>query len=200
MPIKLITPLQQTFPLTKSDEVLGDPSDPTMVTIRQASTRFRDSREDMVAALFRETRRLNIADNLNDLIATIKDERKIRFEPSDTQRQLDFVLDTLGEIVAHGPNGNNLEIVPWTRLRMLTVMNTLVDCNATNSKGKPVFKFKNGQLDMSEAEFRIVWDNLPPIMSEELYELSLEVNPPWKAKVKDDDGEDVSGEAGSGES
>lgn len=62
---------------------------------------------------------------------------------------------------------------------------TLAACNIlyTPPKGKkavPLFKFKDGNLDMTEEEFDEAWGLLPAVVSREIHSKILEVNPTWK--------------------
>jgi hypothetical protein len=55
-------------------------------------------------------------------------------------------------------------------------------CNITIEEGKKavaLFKFKDGKLDMSEAEFRDAWGQLPQLVCREIHSKVLEVNPTW---------------------
>jgi hypothetical protein len=58
MPLKLTAPLYETFTLEKSDKRYGDPDDPTMVTIRQASQGDHEIRQSMFSTLEQKWKQL----------------------------------------------------------------------------------------------------------------------------------------------
>ena len=66
-------------------------------------------------------------------------------------------------------------------LKRLEVFLTIADCNIEAENEKPLFRFKGGNLSMSELEFDRAWAKLPLVIATEIHEKVLEVNPTWDA-------------------
>jgi hypothetical protein len=61
---------------------------------------------------------------------------------------------------------------------------TLADAANLNDQGdKPLFRFKDGRIAMSEDEFNRVWGQLPIELTEEISQYILVVNPQWNPLV-----------------
>lgn len=75
MPIKLIAPLEKTFTLDRSDELLGNDGTPTTVTIRQA----RQAQHEVRSAVYSEVTRV---------LARTEDDGKMMLRQSWTMEEL----------------------------------------------------------------------------------------------------------------
>jgi hypothetical protein len=58
MPLKLTAPLYETYTLDKSDERYGDPNEPTIVIVRQASQGEHEMRQSMFSTLEQKWKQL----------------------------------------------------------------------------------------------------------------------------------------------
>lgn len=67
-------------------------------------------------------------------------------------------------------------------LKRLEVYLTLADCNIEDVDGKPLFKFKNDKLAMSETDFNRAWAKLPLVTATEIHECVLKVNKSWDSE------------------
>jgi hypothetical protein len=67
-------------------------------------------------------------------------------------------------------------------LHRIEVFCTFSACNIAAEDGEALFKFKNGELDMTEAQFTKAWGKLPPQVAAEIHLKVLEVNPTWKPR------------------
>lgn len=67
-------------------------------------------------------------------------------------------------------------------LKRLEVFLTLTSCNIESETGKPLFRFKNNKVSMSELEFDKAWAKLPLVIATEIHEKVLEVNPTWDSE------------------
>jgi hypothetical protein len=60
---------------------------------------------------------------------------------------------------------------------------TLVAADIEDEEGNPIFRFKDGpngpQLAMSRADFVTAWNELPPMLTEEIHDLVQAQNPVW---------------------
>ena len=81
----------------------------------------------------------------------------------------------------------------WETLKRFDAMLTLSGCNITDVDGSDLFRFKEGRdgikrLAMGEAEFGRAWGKLNDVITEEIHNFILVVNPTWSMK-RDDLGE-----------
>jgi hypothetical protein len=71
--------------------------------------------------------------------------------------------------------------VPWSVRQEIECRLTM--CGAEGilgPAGAPLFRFKNGRLDMSDVEFQNAWGKINPIsICDRFHELCHEVNPDW---------------------
>jgi hypothetical protein len=72
--------------------------------------------------------------------------------------------------------------ISYDDIRRLEVFLTLCSCNIVNSKGDPLFVFKDERLT-NQAEFNRAWANLPPVVAIEIGNKVLEMNPLWMPEV-----------------
>lgn len=58
---------------------------------------------------------------------------------------------------------------------------TMVDCNIQSMNGKPLFRSRDGSVKnaMSFQEFSRAWGELPTLITDEIHEKVLVVNPDW---------------------
>lgn len=71
--------------------------------------------------------------------------------------------------------------MPWSERQMIESMITISSCVGLNDhRGRPLFRFKNGALDMTDAEFIEAWGaiNIPGV-AEALHKACLTANPDW---------------------
>lgn len=54
MPLKVIAPAEKTYTLTRSDTKYGDPKDPTIITIRQATQKEHEKRSTVFSEIIQE--------------------------------------------------------------------------------------------------------------------------------------------------
>ena len=66
-------------------------------------------------------------------------------------------------------------------LTRLEVWLTISSCNIEDDNGTPLFKFSNGKISMTQAEFEKAWSKLPPYAANEIHQKCLEVNLMWSA-------------------
>jgi hypothetical protein len=57
---------------------------------------------------------------------------------------------------------------------------TLLDCNITDHKGKPLFTKVDPSAQRQQGTFYPAWEQLPSAWSEEIYEAVLVANPQWR--------------------
>jgi hypothetical protein len=82
--------------------------------------------------------------------------------------------------------------VAWTEREELECRLTMVGAVAFNdTKGKPLFRFRNGTLAMSDQQFHNAWGKLPPHVATLLHLKCLDVNPDWDFRPRPDDEEDA---------
>lgn len=69
----------------------------------------------------------------------------------------------------------------WTmaELARREVYLTLAECNIVKDDGKPLFKFRDGKLNMQEYDFNDAWGLLPSDVAGEIHDKVLEVNIKW---------------------
>jgi hypothetical protein len=64
-------------------------------------------------------------------------------------------------------------------VRREEVFLTLASCDIEDADGKPLFTFKNDHI-ADKAAFRNSWNQLPPLIANEIHEKVLEANVVWK--------------------
>jgi len=156
----------------------------------------------MFTALLDASRRLGYEGALTDLQELVTSELERDGSEGSKAEMADAMLSAIKAMLLSPPSIDGSEetrVIQWSRLRSLSVYETMVACNIEGENGKPLFKFrKDGKgLSISETEFRAIWKILPKIIAQELYECALEVNPAWRPATQE---ETEAGEAGSGES
>lgn len=80
------------------------------------------------------------------------------------------------------PDESNRLIFKYSfwRLHRVEVFLTLKACNILDLEGKPLFRFKDGRLNMTLNEFTRVWGSLDPTICDEIHEKVLILNPDWR--------------------
>lgn len=73
-----------------------------------------------------------------------------------------------------------MQTIDYGKLRRLEVFLTLADCNFLANDGKPMFRFKDGRLDMTQDEFDRAWGSVTDkTFCDEVHEKVIEVNTTW---------------------
>jgi hypothetical protein len=147
MALKLSAPIEKTFNLEQTDKEFppDEGSEPTSVTIKQATQAQHERRMELFALL---RNKFSWDDDGKQTIESIEN-RNIY-----TVQRRDAFLTLAGcNIVIEPPKG---------------------------SKPVPLFRFKDGSLDMTEDEFTEAWGRLPAFVAREIHTKVLEVNPTWR--------------------
>jgi hypothetical protein len=72
--------------------------------------------------------------------------------------------------------------ISFDDIRRKQIYLTLGACNITDENDKPLFEFVGGKV-RDEADFKIAWYKLPPVVADEIHERVLEMNPLWDDRV-----------------
>jgi len=99
---------------------------------------------------------------------------------SDIHTELSY--DTSGRQVVVSREKHNVEA-----MKRLDAFLTLVDTNIVviekgKKKPEPLFKFEDGELKMTEAEFKEAWGKLPVSVTDEIHSKIVKVNPDWSRR------------------
>ena len=88
--------------------------------------------------------------------------------------------------------------MPWSERRMVECMITMRSCAGLNDhKGRPLFRFKNGQLDMTDVEFMEAWGSINiKGVTQALHKACLKANPDWDWEEQDEEDEESPPQAG----
>ncbi|MGW8180956.1 MAG: hypothetical protein ACWGQW_19675 [bacterium] len=106
---------------------------------------------------------------------------------AEHEKRMDLFAD-VNTVLSLDDEGNQL-ITSYEKRNLLRVERkdtflTISGCNimVEDKKKKPIalFKFEDGKLAMSEAEFQDAWGQLPRLVAREIHMKVLDVNPTWR--------------------
>lgn len=172
MPFQLTAPLQVSKQLTRTDAKYNKEGTPTFASFVQGASGKSGRRGDFVAALLAASERSDLRRSATEALAygqTLSEEERHKFYEDQLLRMARNSL----------PNAD-IQIIEFSRLPRMNVYLTMVSCDIEKSEGVPLFRFKDGRLDMTEQEFGKAWDELPIEAIDDLHEICLEANPGWR--------------------